>query len=70
MTARRGDLGTLLIVEDDVSIAELLQLYLSREGYRVLTSVDGTGGIDLAKRERPNLIVLISCSRTYPAWTW
>lgn len=58
MTARRGDLGTLLIVEDDVSIAELLQLYLSREGYRVLTSVDGTGGIDLAKRERPRLIVL------------
>ncbi len=58
MSARQGDLGTLLIVEDDASIAELLQLYLSREGYRVLTSGDGAGGIDLAKRERPHLMVL------------
>lgn len=58
MGVRQSELGTLLIVEDDASIAELLQLYLSREGYRVLTAGDGTTGVELAKTERPHLMVL------------
>ena len=58
MAARQSELGTLLIVEDDTSISELLQLYLSREGYRVLTAGDGTTGVELAKSEHPHLMVL------------
>lgn len=58
MGPRLVDLGTLLVVEDDVSIAELLQLYLSREGYEVLTATDGTKGVELARIEKPRLMVL------------
>jgi DNA-binding response OmpR family regulator len=59
MAGRRdGELGTLVVVEDDPSISELLDLYLSREGYAVLTAADGAGGIELARIERPLLMVL------------
>jgi len=58
MVPRLVDLGTLLVVEDDVSIAELLQLYLSREGYEVLAAADGARGVELARVERPRLMIL------------
>ena len=32
---------TILIAEDDMDIVELLSLYLSGEGYRILSAVDG-----------------------------
>jgi DNA-binding response OmpR family regulator len=55
---RDGELGMLAVVEDDPSISELLDLYLSREGYAVSTAVDGAAGIELARAERPLLMVL------------
>ena len=59
MVGRRdGEVGTLVVVEDDPSISELLDLYLSREGYAVSTAADGARGIDLARTERPLLMVL------------
>ena len=58
MTRRGAELGTILVVEDDPSISELLQLYLSREGYRVIASVEGGPVPDLVREERPTLVVL------------
>jgi two-component system response regulator ResD len=58
VTAGRTDLGTLLVVEDDPSIAELLQLYLSREGYRVLSAFDAAGGLEFLAGGEPSLVVL------------
>jgi two-component system response regulator ResD len=58
MTRRGVELGTILVVEDDPSISELLQLYLSREGYRVVSSVEGGPVPDLVREERPTLVVL------------
>jgi DNA-binding response OmpR family regulator len=55
---REGDLGTLLVVEDDSSISELLTLYLSREGYAVAAASDGARGVELAGSERPMLVIL------------
>ncbi len=47
-----------MVVEDDHNIAELLDLYLRREGYRVLQAGDGPGGLELVRRERPRLVIL------------
>jgi len=48
----------ILIVEDEEDLAKGLEISLSREGYRVLTAADGPGGMRLALKENPDLIVL------------
>src|SRR4051794_14146301 len=48
----------LLLVEDNRSLRETLALLLTNEGYRTVTAVDGQGGLDVARRERPDLIIL------------
>ena len=49
---------TVLIVEDDHHTAELVALYLEREGFQALTANDGAQGVALAKRHRPDLVIL------------
>ncbi len=48
----------VVVVEDDPSISELLELYLSREGYVVHVTPLGEDGIDLVKLKAPALVVL------------
>ena len=54
----RSDQGTIVVVEDDPNIADLVDLYLRREGWRVLQAIDGSRGLELVDRERPRLVVL------------
>ncbi|MGH9178210.1 MAG: response regulator transcription factor [Acidimicrobiales bacterium] len=54
----QSDLGTIVVVEDDANIADLVDMYLRREGYRVLQAGDGERGMELVARERPRLVVL------------
>ena len=49
---------TVLLVEDDRNITELLQLYLEKEGYRVLTAPDGRQGLEVFRKESPDLVLL------------
>lgn len=49
---------TVLIIEDDPSIAELLTLSLEQEGYRSLWASDGRLGLDMFLRERPAAVLL------------
>ena len=48
----------VLIVEDDKRTSDLLSLYLRDSGYDTFEAHDGRAGIDLARRERPDLVVL------------
>ena len=48
----------VLIVEDEVDIADLIMFNLQRAGYEVLKTHDGITGTEIAIRERPDLIVL------------
>ena len=48
----------ILVVDDDKKIVELITLYLKRDGCQVLVAFDGEQAIDLARRRRPDLIVL------------
>ncbi len=49
---------TILIIEDDEKIAEILQINLEIEGFSVLTAENGKVGFDKAVKLRPDLITL------------
>ena len=49
---------SVLVIEDDPDITELLQYNLEREGYRVLIARDGEAGFAAAVDQHPDLILL------------
>jgi DNA-binding response OmpR family regulator len=49
---------TVLVVDDERNIVELARLYLSKDGFRVLTAADGQRALELVQQERPDLVVL------------
>ena len=49
---------TILVIEDEPDIRDLLEFHLKKEGYKVLTSSDGEKGLKAARKESPNLILL------------
>lgn len=49
---------TILIIEDEKDLAELLAYNLQKEGYRTITALDGLAGLDAAKNSVPDLVVL------------
>ncbi len=49
---------TVLIVEDERDIQELVQYNLQKEGYRVVTASTGEDGLKLAREKSPNLLIL------------
>ncbi|MCI8654827.1 MAG: response regulator transcription factor [Clostridia bacterium] len=49
---------TVLVVDDEVTIVELLKHHLELEGYNVLEANDGVTGLEIALNKRPNLILL------------
>ena len=50
--------GKVLIIEDDPNTTRLVGLYLSRDGYRVISAANGQEGLQLAREAKPDLIVL------------
>jgi two-component system alkaline phosphatase synthesis response regulator PhoP len=48
----------ILVIEDRISIQDLLRFNLEKEGYTVVTSGDGEEGLALIKSEKPDLIIL------------
>src|SRR5687767_12042127 len=50
--------GTIVVVEDDPNIADLVDLYLRRDGFRVLQAASGERGLELIAQEPPRLVVL------------
>ena len=49
---------SVLIVEDDRNIAELLQMYLEKEGYAVTVAADGGQGLAKFRAIKPDLVLL------------
>jgi DNA-binding response OmpR family regulator len=50
--------GTIVVADDETNIADLVDLYLSREGYRVVQAATGQAALDAVERSRPRLVVL------------
>lgn len=49
---------TILVVDDEPTIVEIVARYLEREGYQVLTAADGAGALAHIERRRPQLVIL------------
>ena len=49
---------TLLLVDDEPDILEFVGYNLKKEGYTVYTANNGTEGVELAKKHKPNLVLL------------
>ena len=48
----------VLIVDDEEMVRDVLTRYLEREGFRVDVASDGEAALDLAARDRPDLVIL------------
>lgn len=49
---------TILVVDDEPNLVELVGDYLTREGFQVLTATDGGAALELARTQQPDLILL------------
>jgi len=50
--------ATVLVVDDDTKIRELVRLYLSRDGYRTLEAADGASALEMSRSNRCDLVLL------------
>lgn len=57
-TPRPEQQTTILVVDDEKTLRDMLDYNLRREGYRVLTAADGSEAVHLALAEHPDLIIL------------
>src|SRR5437016_11309498 len=51
-------MGRVLVVDDEPDILELVRLNLELEGHDVLLAPDGPTGLDIVRRELPDLVIL------------
>lgn len=49
---------TILVVDDEKRLVSLVESYLTQEGYRVATAYNGKEALTVARREKPDLIIL------------
>lgn len=50
--------GTIVVVDDEPNIADLVEIYLARDGYRVLKASTGAAGLEAVRNHHPRLVVL------------
>ncbi len=55
---KRGPTQSILIIEDDETLQQTLVYNLEQEGYNVTAAFDGLVGLELARDQKPDLIVL------------
>jgi two-component system alkaline phosphatase synthesis response regulator PhoP/two-component system response regulator ResD len=48
----------ILVIDDEVNIADLAKMYLTKEGYEVATANDGDEGLQIFRSQHPTLVVL------------
>lgn len=49
---------TILVIEDEEDVTDLIRYHLKKAGYRVLVAGDGAAGLDVAMAEHPDAIIL------------
>ncbi|HEX6983024.1 MAG TPA: response regulator transcription factor [Balneolaceae bacterium] len=53
-----SDKQTILVVDDEQDLLELIEYNLQKEGFEVLTAEDGEEGIEVARKHNPSLVLL------------
>jgi signal transduction histidine kinase/DNA-binding response OmpR family regulator len=61
--------GTVLVVDDDPAVHDVLRLTIAREGYRLLHAYDGAEALEVARREKPDVITLDVMMPKLDGWT-
>lgn len=61
--------ASILVIEDEASITQLVRLYLERAGARVESAIDGASGLALFERQRPQLVILDLMLPGLDGWT-
>jgi len=49
---------TILMIEDDIRVSELLTIVLERQGYEVIPAYTASEGLDYARHNKPNLVLM------------
>ena len=49
---------TIMVVDDEKNICELMRLYLEKEGFAVTVANNGSDAISLIRQSRPDLVLL------------
>jgi len=49
---------SILIIEDEKDIVDLIEYQLKQSGFAVLSALDGPSGLELARKKRPGLVIL------------
>ena len=49
---------TILVVDDEARLRDMLRVYLEQEGYRVVEAANGREALFVARYEKPDLIIL------------
>ncbi|OWK35613.1 response regulator [Fimbriiglobus ruber] len=66
----RGSDGTILVIDDDPVVQELMARFLGKEGFRVAAAATGADGLRFARELRPDAITLdVLMSGTDDGWT-
>ncbi len=50
--------GTVLLIEDEEAIADLVRMYFEQEGYRFVHAADGEAGLDAVRDRNPRVVLL------------
>ncbi len=53
-----NDKTTVLIVDDEANICELIRLYVEKEGYETIIAYDGVSAVEAFKNKKPDMILL------------
>ena len=61
--------GRVLLVEDNVDNFELVRFLLEHAGYEVLAAHNGREGLEIARRERPDLVLMDLSLPEMDGWT-
>jgi signal transduction histidine kinase/CheY-like chemotaxis protein len=69
LSASKADLDTILVIDDDPSVRDLMSRFLSKQGFHVVAAASGEEGLRLAKRVRPLLITLDVVMPDCDGWT-
>ncbi|MBI3775848.1 MAG: response regulator [Gammaproteobacteria bacterium] len=66
---RRSRQATVLVIDDDLAVHDLMTRTLSKEGFSILSGLNGLDGLALAKSFRPDVVVLDVLMEGMDGWT-
>ena len=52
------DIPKILVIDDEPDFQDIIRQVLEPEGYALLQALDGAAGLEMLRRERPDLVVL------------